>query len=293
MNKILITGSTGFIGRALLTELRREGNYEIIEFTRLKNDDILDYESISKFFNTGLSHVIHLAGETVVPKSWEDPSKFIQTNVSGTTNVLEICRHNNCSMTNISAYVYGNPETLPITVDSKVKPNNPYALSKYLGEQVCQFYSECYEVPVTSLRLFNVYGVGQSNNFLIQSIIEQTMDNDICEITVNNLATKRDYVFLEDVVSAILCSMQEVNIGFHNFNIASGKSFSVKEVIAVIQEICQTNRPVLSRNQSRVNEIVDTQADISHSIEILKWKPSNTFRQGIQKIIDALSDNVK
>ena len=124
---------------------------------------------------------------TFVPDSWDDPQAFCQTNVLGTVNVLEFCRKKRIPMTYVSAYVYGHPDSLPIARDSAIRPSNPYALTKRLAEEACEFYASAYDLPVTTIRPFNVYGIGQAEHFLIPAIISQALDSGE-KIVVKDLA---------------------------------------------------------------------------------------------------------
>ncbi len=285
-NNILVTGASGFIGQALVAQLQQQ-NFNVLQFNRKEGNDILDKEKLKAYSDADIQHVVHLAGATFVPHSWEDPELFLQTNLIGTTNVLELCRHNNCSLTYISAYLYGLPETLPIKEDSRIYPNNPYALSKHLAEQTCQFYAENFGLTISCLRLFNVFGPGQNDNFLIPFIIQQIVDSTTDSVTVKNLDPKRDYVYLKDVVAAIVKSVVSKSKKFGVYNIGSGVSLSVKEVIQTILEVANSQKTISSKNEMRPNEIMDTIADIQKAKAELDWEPSFSFKQGIEDMFIA------
>ena len=165
MRNILVTGASGFIGTALVARLRALGLTALtMDF---EDGDIATNGTLAKFIQPDIEHVFHLAGRTFVPDSWGNPQTFYQTNVLGTVNVLEFCRTKMIPLTYISAYVYGHPDTLPIREDSATRPNNPYAFTKRMAEQTCEFYAEAFGLPVTVIRPFNVYGIGQAETFLI------------------------------------------------------------------------------------------------------------------------------
>ena len=127
----------------------------------------------AEFSYEKLDHVIHLASRTYVPASWENPLDFYRTNASGTTNILDLCRKQGCSLTYVSSYVYGTPQYLPVDENHPVAPVSPYNHSKLVAEDICRFYSEQFGVPVTILRPVNIFGPGQNPSFLIPFIIEQ------------------------------------------------------------------------------------------------------------------------
>ena len=279
MSNILITGSTGFIGRALSAKLNMRG-HELVLMSST-DGDISHPDSLQKFANHQISHVFHLAGKTYVPDSWINPTEFFRVNLCGTTNVLEFCRASGIPMTFISAYVYGHPESLPIKESSKIRPSNPYALSKLLAEEVCEFYSRIYGLSITVIRPFNVYGFGQDQKFLIPLIIRQALTED--KIIVQDLLPKRDYVFLEDLLDALLATLNPLD-GCHTYNIGSGCSLSVREVIDAIQYVAGTKKEIISNDNVRENELMDVVADISKAYDELNWSPKFSFREGIESI---------
>lgn len=281
MRSVLLTGSTGFIGSALKSKLS-DLNFGIVEINSEKGG-VTNTEIFDGLLSKDITHVFHLAGKTFVPESWEQPSIYYKVNVSGTQNVLEYCRKNKANLIYISAYLYGQPDKLPVAEDSSVRPNNPYAHSKYLAEQLCEFYSREFDVKINIIRPFNAYGIGQSKNFLISSIIDQAMYDD--EIKVKDLFPKRDYVYLSDLVEALICSMT-FNDGISVYNIGSGYSISVKGVVDVVQEILGTNKPVISDGIPRKNEINNVIADITKANTELNWYPRYSFYDGIKQIID-------
>jgi len=281
VSKILVTGASGFIGRALASRLKEQGRAVVPLDSR--DGDIANRETLAKFEQENIAHVFHLAGKTFVPDSWDDPQAFCQTNVLGTVNVLEFCRKKHIPMTYVSAYVYGHPDSLPIGENSAIRPSNPYALSKRLAEEACEFYTNAYDLPVTTIRPFNVYGIGQAENFLIPAIISQTL-NDGEKIVVKDLEPKRDYVYLEDLVTALLATLDKPD-GYRVYNIGSGASLSVQEVIDAIQDIAVTHKKVVCDNTVRNNELMDVVADITKAGNELGWHPGVSFHAGIENII--------
>ena len=282
MNKVLVSGASGFVGKALVSRLQLQGR-EVIPIDST-DGDIADEKTLELIAQPDIDHVFHLAARTFVPDSWQDPWKFMRTNVQGTANVLEFCRKREISLTYVSAYVYGHPDSLPIAEDNSIRPNNPYAFSKQLGEQLCKFYSEFYGLSVTALRPFNVFGPGQAGHFLIPAIINQVLDQG-SEIVVKDLLPKRDYIYLDDLVGALLATL-ELKGGYHIFNIGSGVSLSVQQVIDVIQQAAGTDKRLLSEQVTRNNEIMDVVADISSAKDRLGWVPTYSFRDGIENIIN-------
>ena len=281
MSKVLVTGASGFIGKALGARLKALGRE--VEPIDSVSGDIAEPETLDKFAQADIAHVFHLAGKTFVPDSWDDPQAFCQTNVLGTVNVLEFCRKKHIPVTYVSAYVYGHPDSLPIAEDSEIRPSNPYALTKRLSEEICEFYASAHQLPVTTIRPFNVFGIGQAKHFLIPAIIEQVLGTGK-EIVVKDLAPKRDYVYLEDLVTALLATLEKPD-GYRVYNIGSGVSLSVQEAIEIIQDVAGTKKKIVCDSVIRANELMDVVADISKAGRALGWQPEHSFRAGIEKII--------
>lgn len=283
MSKVLITGASGFIGNALVKYLETLG-HQVIKFTR-ESGDITKKETWDSIDKTDF--LIHLASRNFVPDSWNESSEFLETNVVGTSRALEYAKKNQTKTIYISAYLYGAPIELPINEIHPIIPNNPYALSKFLAEEVCKFHANFLSQSVTILRLFNVFGPGQRSEFLIPTLINQCLNNDV--INVLDLKPKRDYIFINDVLDVIYKSMNHAE-GLQVYNIGSGNSYSVKEIIDIIQEICKTNWKVNSENMIRPNEINEVIADISKAKEYLDWAPKFDIVQGLKSTVASIQD---
>jgi len=180
--QVLVTGSSGFIGRNLVNKLK--DNYAITELND-SDGDICSSNYFEKLKGKQISHIFHLAAKTYIPDSWENPYQFLCTNLMGTINTLEYCRNQSITLTYFSAYIYGNQPLMPISENVAAEPNNPYSFSKYMAEKVCEFYSREYSVRLTILRPFNVYGIGQASNWLIPTILNQCLDNRVYKNKIN------------------------------------------------------------------------------------------------------------
>lgn len=276
--RILVTGSSGFIGRRLVQKLKEKG-FMVEEFDRHLGD-ITSYN----FNFESLYHVVHLASMIFVPASWERPSAFYQTNVMGTINVLELCRKMNCSLTYISSYVYGTPQYLPVDENHPLHPASPYNHSKLLAEDACKYYSSTFDFPVTIFRPVNIFGPNQNIEFLIPKIIKQVFDPAAENIEVMDLRPKRDYLFIDDLISAIIKSFDQKN--FDIYNIGSGFSVSVEEIIKMILSASEIKKSYKAANIERKNETWDVFVDISKAKNKLEWSPQTEFKIGIQICID-------
>jgi nucleoside-diphosphate-sugar epimerase len=275
---ILVTGADGFIGRHLVEALESAGR--VVYPHTLEAGDIsrcpLDFE--------GVAHVFHLAGKTFVPDSWDSTLRFYEVNLLGTVNVLEFCRRHHASITFISSYVYGQPDSLPITEDHPLRPLNPYSHSKILGEEVVGYYHSQFGVPATVIRPFNIYGPGQEHRFLIPKLIRQALDPSAGEIVVTDLRPRRDYIHIRDLVALLVATTRGAQRGV--YNAGSGHSVSIEDLIEAITSLTGRPKPVRSLAQTRPAEVLDVVADISRARADLHWTPCVTLLDGLRDTID-------
>ena len=250
-------------------------NIELRDWRRLKN-------YVGKLGKIDL--VYHLAAQLFVPYSFENPRDVYEVNVLGTLNVLELCRlYNIQKIVFPSSYVYGHPQYLPIDEGHPINPNNPYARSKVIGEALCKAYHEDYNLNCTILRSFNIYGEGQGDRFLIPSIIKQLESG---RIEIKDPEPRRDYLYISDAIEAFVKAGEYSNTEFDVFNIGSGTSYGVAEVISKVLKSWGREAEVDYRGRRRVGEIVDVVANIQKAREKLRWKPHISLEQGLSKYVE-------
>ena len=274
MNSVLITGANGFLGRHIVRDLTSRGFNVLAK--RRADGDVTQASTWQTF--PAANYLIHLAGSTFVPASWEEPSAFVQANSISTSYALDFCRSNNTRMIFLSTYLYAANANLPIKETDAIDPANPYALSKLFGEQLCSFYAKHFGVELVILRPFNVYGAGQSPRFLVPSIISQAKKGD--EIRVLDSRPARDYLFIEDLLEAVNLSLTS-KLKFGIFNIGTGVASSVEDLIQTLGQVIGRELKVVSAEQERFGEINSTQASILQATNILGWKPKWTLADGL------------
>jgi nucleoside-diphosphate-sugar epimerase len=276
---VLVTGSSGFVGRHFVRFLR-EKQVPVEEFD-LAHGDISEHV----FSFPELGHVFHLASQTYVPFSWDRPLDYYRTNVLGTANVLELCRKHSCSLTYVSSNVYGTPKYLPVDEEHPVRPSSPYSHSKLLAEEMCRYYAETFHIPVAVLRPVNIYGIGQRDDFLIPTIIRQVLDPETDCIRVRDIRPKCDYLYVDDFLRALYCTTS-VN-GFEIYNIGSGSSISVEDIILMALRCAHVSKPYSSEDSERKNEIWDVYVDVSKFREQFAWNPEIPFGDGLSRCVRA------
>lgn len=275
---VLVTGASGFLGGRLTRALRARGD-EVATHS-LEDGDLARGGPRAETAR----HVFHLAARTYVPDSWAHPAEFYDSNVMGTVAVLDWCRRCGASMTLVSSYLYGAPERLPIDEDHPLRAFNPYGHSKLLAEQAARFFEANFGVPVSVVRPFNLYGPGQGRDFLIPTLIRQALDPELEAISVADHRPRRDYLYVGDLVSLLL-RLSEGKGG--TYNAGSGESVSVMELARLIVEIAGTAKPVVSRNEQRPNEVLDTVADVGRAWRELGWRPEVGLREGLERTVAA------
>ena len=273
MTKVLVTGSRGFIGKQVIKRLKKS---EIL--TDLIDSKRIDLKNIEEVMKLNASDVvIHLGGKTTKGLEWDE---YFNNNVLGTLNILEYCITKKIKkMIFVSSYVYGNPKYLPIDEGHPIDPHNAYTKSKYLAEQLCEFYAKNSDLNIIILRPFNIFGKTLPDGFLISNLLKSIQTNE--KITIVNKDSKRDFLHIDDFVDIIL-KIKDYNFKFEVFNVGSGKSYSFNEVIKKIEKSSfkKLNLQYEENKESFIGEIT---ADMSKLDSKIKWVPKISFDEGLQK----------
>ncbi len=276
---ISVTGSTGFIGSHLVKALVKD-SYLVKEVSTSTGIDLSQKESIGKLGNFDV--IVHLAAKSFVPYSFENPLDFYQNNIISTLNVLEAARLNNAKVVFISSYLYGPPKENPVDENHTLNPHNPYAQSKLICESLCEGYYRDFKLPVIILRPFNIYGPGQKEPFLIPSIISQARQG---KIILNDERPKRDYIHVSDIVSAIVKSIEKDESELLKINLGTGESYSVEEVVNIVNSIFGNDLDVMYLKKYRQAEVLNTVANINLANKELGWLPEIKIESGLKEII--------
>ncbi len=307
-NKILITGSSGFIGSHLV-ELYVKKGYHVIAFDRynfensygwlnnsvFKKDvefilgDIRDYDSIYKAMKKS-KKCIHLAALIGIPYSYTSPIAYLKTNIEGTYNVLESSKNLNYEeiITTSTSEVYGSAQYTPIDERHPLHAQSPYAASKIAADQLTQSYYLSFNLPTKIIRPFNVFGPRQSMRAVIPTMINQILNKQE-NVKLGNVISKRDYTFVEDTCDGIL-KIHKSNKTFGKIiNIGSGKNFSIKEIFNKINKLTNSNSKI-KVNKKRIrptkSEVDNLLCDNNLIKQVTNWKIKKNFDQSLLKTID-------
>ncbi len=278
--KILVTGATGFVGCALLERLRTDG-FDVTGLNSSVSITSTDYFDV--FADNGPYHVFHLAGKVFVPESWTNPLAFFEVNTFGTARVLEFCRNTGSTCTFVSSYLYGKQEKMPISETAVLQPGNPYALSKKVSEELCMYYHSFFGVNTTIIRPFNIYGPRQAEDFLLPKLIRQALSAQ-GEVQVYDLTPRRDYLYIDDFITLLLKTIGRTEGGV--FNAGFGKSYSIPDIVALLEDLLDKRLTLSESGDTRINEIPDTVADISKASVCLGWKPEVDIREGVKRMVE-------
>jgi nucleoside-diphosphate-sugar epimerase len=229
--------------------------------------------------------VFHLAALVSVPLSIEKPDLSFDINSRGTQLVLETARINGIKRVVMasSAAVYGNNQHLPLEEDELAKPLSPYGLDKSFGEQMSRLYSELYQMNVTCLRFFNVFGPRQppdSPYSGVVSIFAKKAATNQSPVIYGGGEQTRDFVYVKDVANALYLSMQSSLTGFHLYNVGSGNEITVNDLWDAFREISAS--PVIAKHlPERSGDIKCSVADISRIKKDLSFIPSSDFKSSL------------
>jgi UDP-glucose 4-epimerase len=278
--RIIVTGSDGFVGSHLVVRLRQE-KAEVIPVDISEGIDVTDWDQVKGYKDIDI--ICHLAAKTYVPAAIEDPRKTYLVNFLGTLNMLELGRR--CKIKNFvfaSSCVYGHPEYIPVREEHPINPTNPYSGSKVLGEQLCRAYCKDYGLRCVAIRAFNIYGEGQGDDFLIPSILKQIRSGGV---ELKDPEPKRDFLYIKDAVEAYVKAIGYSGSGFEIFNIGSGVSYSVDEIVRTMLALSRKKVKVRYLYERRQGEVMDTVADITKAKEKLGWEPKFSLEEGLRDTI--------
>lgn len=279
MKSVSVTGGNGFVGQRLLGKIK-ELQYDLVFPNEGNFINLINWELVKTIPPSDV--IVHLAGKSFIPDSFNAPREFYVNNILSTINLLELARLNNSKFIFFSTYVYGSPQYLPIDELHPSNPLNPYTQTKLACEDIVRGYSRDFGLETIIFRPFNIYGNGQRKSFIIPSIIDKINSG---KIELNDPRPSRDFVHVDDVVSAIISSLEfESAVKSITFNIGTGKSTSVSDLVDLIINVKKADTKISFTNSYRKGEILDTVANIDKIRFNLHWEPKVSLLEGITKL---------
>ena len=300
--RALVTGGGGFIGSNVASRLLKAGhkvvvldnfstgyrvNVESLEGAETIDGDVRDGELVARLLR-GADVVFHLAASVGNSRSIADPVDDAEVNLVGTLRLLEgMRRSNSCRkiVYSSSAGIFGQLKHLPIAEDHPLDPDSPYGVSKLGGEKVCLAYTRLYDLQAVCLRYFNVYGVNQRYDAygnVIPIFVHQLLSGQTLTIFSDGEQT-RDFVNVADVAEANLRAAAADASGA--FNIASGKSITIKGLVDLLAEVSGLT-PKLEYGPPRKGDVRDSLADVSAARDTLGWAPNVGLREGLREYVE-------
>lgn len=297
MKKAIVTGGAGFIGSHIVDRLLADGHQVIAidNFStgrpenlghqkghpnmHLVEADVTDKEAISPFFE-GADWVFHLAALADIVPSIQKPEKYFRSNVDGTFNVLEVCKEKGIKrfIYAASSSCYGIPDVYPTPETAEIRTEYPYALTKYVGEQLVLHWGKIYKLPVVSLRFFNVYGPRSRTSGTYGAVfgvfLAQKLKGMPFTIVGDGTQT-RDFTFVTDVVNACIMAA-ESELTCEVMNVGSGNTYSVNRLIELLGGKDVVHIP------KRPGEPDCTFADTTKIRKLLGWEPRVSFEEGVK-----------
>lgn len=316
----LITGGCGFIGRALVMNLVQEGGHRIrlldnltvgtredlataTQFEDLKQDtltkewsdvpglivgDIRDVQ-ITSSATSGADIVVHLAANTGVGPSVEDPRGDADVNVFGTLNMLEACR-----TSGTKRFVFassGAPvgeQVPPLHEELAPHPASPYGASKLAGEGYCSAYYHCFGIESVGLRFGNVYGEGSGHKWsVVAKFIKQALAGEMLEIYGDGNQT-RDFIHISDLIEAVRKAASTPQIGGELFQVATSRETTMQELTAALLLALENEgvaRPKTFFGPKRTGDVMRNFSDTSKAKRQLDWQASVALPEGLRRTV--------
>ena len=297
-SKSIITGGAGFIGSNLTDHLVRIGHKVVVldnfvsgkksnishhskKKVKIVKIDISKSEKLSKYFK-GADYVFHLAALAQIIPSIKNPKKYFKNNVNGTLNVLEAAKKEKIKkfIYAASSSCYGNPKKFPTSEKDQIDLKNPYAATKFIGEELVMRYATLYKMPNISFRFFNVYGPRLSTSgqysAVMSNFLSQTKSKKALTIVGDGKQT-RDFIHVDDLANAFIKVIKSKLVN-KIYNLGSGKSTSINTVAKIF-------RGKRKHIAIRPGEPITSLAKITKLKKDINWKPKISIQLGIKKLL--------
>ncbi|MFI9202438.1 SDR family NAD(P)-dependent oxidoreductase [Streptomyces sp. NPDC053048] len=313
---VAVTGAEGFIGSHLVQALVADGHRvramvqynsfssfgwledlppEVMDHVEVVLGDVRDPGSVTGLV-TGAGTVYHLAALIAIPYSYRAPHSYVETNVTGTLNVLEAVRHLGIPrlVHTSTSETYGTAQTVPITEDHPINTQSPYAASKAGGDRLADSYHASFGLPVVTLRPFNTFGPRQSMRAVIPTVIGQVAAGQR-RIALGDLRPTRDFSYVKDTVAAFRAvgtAPADAVVG-RTFNSGTGEEISVGDLVTLVGKLMGTDLEV-TEDAQRVrpadSEVMRLVADASRLRAATGWAPAHTLEDGLRETIAFFRD---
>lgn len=278
MRHAIVTGSAGFIGQHVCARLLSDG----WKVTGIDVFDDIRYPQASRFTPGTVDAIVHLAALAGVRPSLRDPVHYVDVNVTGTQQVLELARQ--CRVPHVvfasSSSVYGANPQLPWTEDLPVSPLSPYAATKAAGELLGSVYSRIYGIRFVALRYFTVYGPGQRHDLAIRKFARAMLDGKPIALYGDG-SSLRDYTHVNDIVDGTVAAMHLLE-PFEVINLGSGRAITLAQMVATLSEAIGIT-PTIEFHPEQPGDAPATWASIDKATRLLGYAPKVRFEDGMRE----------
>ena len=302
--RALVTGGAGFIGSHIVEELLRGGaSVRVLDnFSSGKHENLAAFRGdleilegdlrnseVIKAATRDVNLVFHLAAFVSVPQSMAEPEACFATNVAGTVTLLEAARRAGVSKVVLSSStaVYGNPDKFPTDEEAPLRPVSPYALSKQVNELYARLYTRTFNLPVTALRYFNVYGPRQrpdSDYAAAISIFTRRLVNGEPITIYGDGKQSRDFIFVKDVVRANLMAAESSAAG-EAFNICTGRETTLLDLLEELSEVAP-RQPEVRFDTPRPGDIYRSYGNPEKAAAMLGFRAQTTLANGLAQTVE-------
>jgi UDP-glucuronate 4-epimerase len=312
MRNVLVTGAAGFIGSHLVDRLLGEGEWHVSvvddfndfyapEIKRenikaqqrnpsyqLHEADIRDKASLSRIFSAHkFDCIVHLAARAGVRPSLSEPQLYVETNINGTMNLLELARQHKVPqfVFGSSSSVYGVNEKVPFSeTDPIFNPISPYAATKAAGELLCHTYSHLYGLRCICLRFFTVYGARQRPDLAIHKFARLISDGKPIPVFGDG-TTRRDYTYIDDIIAGVRAAIDYDESNYEVINLGESRTVELGELIGLLEKELDM-RAVIERQPMQPGDVPQTFADISKARRLLGYDPQTPIEDGIRLFVE-------
>ncbi len=299
--RFLVTGGAGFLGAALANKLAADG-HTVVVLDDLSNGDASQLHPEVQFTQGDINNipllwsllgavdcVYHLAARVSVAESVLHPQAYNAVNVGGTVSLMEAMRDTGVRRVvfTSSGAVYGRLPTQPVHENDTPNPDSPYAVSKWAAEQYIHTIGRLWNIETVALRIFNAYGPRQSlpvsHAPVIPRFLHQALTGGSVVLYGNGQQT-RDYIYVTDVVAALLAAATAKAVNRQVINIGSGVETSLTQLVSYIQQVTGKRVNQLT-NQQKTGGVPRLVADISRAQQLLGFRPLVGLAEGLQQIL--------